>query len=187
MLPEEAPAGEGEDGKWERWQKRRVFVRELAGKYSEVYKQLLQQPRVYDPADMPWKGGPQAYGKKVINPQRTAITQMIEAHLDAYAPGARGVKHGHMNSAVFYILDGRGYDIHDGVRYDWEAGDVCIVQNACVHQHFNADPHRPAKVLIFKAKPLVNFAHLLFQKVVEYPPDEPVAGHEDWTPDKEGY
>lgn len=173
------------DGKWERWQKQRVFVRAVVGKYGEVYKELLAQPRVYDPDEMPWKGGPQLYGKKVINPQRTAITQMIEAHVDTYSPGGHGQKHGHMNSAVFYILEGKGYDVHDGVRVDWEAGDVCIVQNACVHQHFNADPDKPARALIMKAKPLFLFAHMLYQKVVEYPPEEPVPGFEDWHPDEE--
>ena len=55
-------------------------------------------------------------------------------------PGGRSQKHGHVNEAAFYILDGEGYEIHDGVRYDWKAGDVAIVHNNCVHQHFNAEP-----------------------------------------------
>lgn len=174
--------GHGEP-KWERWQKERVFVRALVGKYGEVYKQLLDQPRIYDPADMEWKGGPQLFGKKVINPQRTGITQMIEAHVDVYAPGGFGQKHGHMNSALFYILDGKGHDVHDGRRIDWETGDICIVENACVHQHFNDDPERPTKVLIVKAKPLFLFAHMLYQQVVEYPPDSQ-AGSDPFHPDE---
>ena len=55
---------------------------------------------------------------------------------------ARSQKHGHVNEAAFYILDGKGYEIHDGIRYDWKAGDVAIVHNNCVHQHFNAEPRR---------------------------------------------
>ena len=51
-----------------------------------------------------------------------------------------------MNEAAFYILDGEGYEIHDGIRYDWKAGDVAIVHNNCVHQHFNASrPSRRAR------------------------------------------
>lgn len=169
--------------KWERWQKKRVFVRELVGKYAEVYKQLLEQPRVYKSRDFPFKGGPTKFGKNIINPQNTAITQTIETHIDVLAPGSYGQKHGHMNSAVFYILEGKGYDIHDGVRYDWEAGDACIVENACVHQHFNADPARPARLLVFKAKPLFLFFHLMFQKNVDYPPAEPVPGWENFRPE----
>jgi gentisate 1,2-dioxygenase len=90
-----------------------------------------------------------------------------------------------MNSAVFYVLKGKGHDIHDGQRHDWEAGDALIVQNACVHQHFNDDPDNEAVVLIMKAKPLFLFMHMLFQKVVKYPPKEPVPGHEDFRPPKD--
>ena len=65
---------------------------------------------------------------------------MLHLHLEEYAPGGKSQKHGHVNEAAFYILDGKGYEIHDGVRYDWQAGDVAIVHNNCVHQHFNAEP-----------------------------------------------
>jgi len=53
---------------WERWQKKRTFVRALEGTYGEVYKGLYQQPRVINSHDFKWKGGPQLYDKSVINP-----------------------------------------------------------------------------------------------------------------------
>jgi gentisate 1,2-dioxygenase len=77
-----------------------------------------------------------------------------------------------MNSAVFYVLKGRGHDIHDRKRLDWEAGDALIVENGCVHQHLNDDPDDEAIVLVAKAKPLFLFMHLLFQKVAAFPPKE---------------
>lgn len=167
---------------WERWAKKRVFVRQLEGTYGDLYKELIAQSRVYSSRDFAWKGGPQLYGKHVISPQSTAVTQSIETHIEVYAPGAHGQKHGHLNSAVFYVLKGRGHDIHDGKRIDWKAGDVMIVENGCVHQHFNDDPDHEAILLVFKAKPLFLFMHLLFQKIVEYPPKEPPKGHEDFVP-----
>ncbi len=167
---------------WERWQKKRTFVRALEGTYSHLTKELLDQPRVYSSKDVPWKGGPQLYGKHVISPQAAQITQSIETHIEVYAPGAYGQKHGHLNSAVFYVLKGRGHDIHDGRRIEWKAGDAMIVENGCVHQHFNDDPDEEAILLVFKAKPLFLFMHLLYQKIVSYPPTTPPEGHEDWTP-----
>jgi quercetin dioxygenase-like cupin family protein len=167
---------------WERWSKKRVFVRQLEGTYSNLYQALLEQPRVYSSRDLPWKGGPQLFGKHVVSPQTAAVTQSIETHIEVYAPGAYGQKHGHLNSAVFYVLKGRGHDIHDGKRIDWKAGDAMIVENGCVHQHFNDDPDNEAILLVFKAKPLFLFMHLLFQKIVSYPPTEPPAGHEDFKP-----
>jgi len=85
-------------------------------------------------------------------------------------PGGSIDWHMHSFEEGFYILDGEGYEIHDGVRYDWRAGDVSIVHNNCVHQHFNADPDEEAVTLVMKAKPLFLFMHMLFQRVVDYPP-----------------
>ncbi|MDH5749491.1 MAG: cupin domain-containing protein [Rhodospirillales bacterium] len=174
-----------EDVTWERWQKKRTFVRALEGTYGELVKELLNQPRVYSSKDWKWKGGPQNFGKKIINPQVVKVAQSVEAHIDVVAPNGHGQKHGHMNSAVFYILKGRGHDIHDGRRIDYEAGDALVVENACVHQHFNSDPEEELKVLVLKAKPLFLFMHMMFQKVVEYPPKDPVPGHEHFVPSEE--
>ena len=87
-----------------------------------------------------------------------------------------------MNSAVFYVLEGRGHDIHDGERFDYEAGDCLLVPNGVVHQHFNDSDDEQMLVLIMKAKPLFLFMHMLFQKSVTLPPDEPVPGHENFRP-----
>ena len=54
---------------WERWTKKRTFVRALEGTYGELMSELFSQPRVYHTSDLKWKGGPQNFGKKVINPQ----------------------------------------------------------------------------------------------------------------------
>ncbi len=171
-----------ETAAWELWTKKRIFVRALQGTYGELVKELFDQPRIYHSADWKWKGGPQHYGKHLINPQSVKVAQSIEAHLNVFSPGGYGQKHGHMNSAVFYVLKGKGHDVHDRKRLDWEAGDALLVENACVHQHLNDDSEEEAVVLVLKAKPLFLFMHLLFQKVVEYPPKEPVSGHEDYEP-----
>jgi quercetin dioxygenase-like cupin family protein len=174
-----APQG---DAVWDRWQKKRTFVRALEGTYGELVRQLLDQPRVYPSSTLKWKGGPQNFGRKIINPQSVKVAQSVEAHIEAVAPNGHTQKHGHMNSAVFYILKGRGYDIHDRRRIEYQAGDALVVENSCVHQHFNSDPDEELIILVMKAKPLFLFMHMLFQKVVEYPPTEPVPGHEDYVP-----
>jgi len=167
---------------WERWSKKRTFVRALEGTYGELMQELFSQPRIYSTGEMKWKGGPQNYGKKVINPQAVKVAQSIETHVDVYSPGGHGQKHGHMNSAVFFVLKGKGHDVHDRRRIDWEAGDALIVENGCVHQHFCDDPDGESIVLIMKAKPLFLFMHLIFQQMVEYPPKEPVPGQENYAP-----
>jgi len=167
---------------WARWQRRRSFVRALEGTYSHLTQELLEQPRIYSAQNVPWKGGPQVFGKHIISPGGTRVTQSIETHIEAYAPGAYGQKHGHLNSAVFFVIKGRGHDVHDGRRIEWKAGDIMLVENGCVHQHFNDDPDEEAVLLVFKAKPLFLFMHLLYQKMICYPPTTLPEGHEDWAP-----
>ena len=86
-----------------------------------------------------------------------------------------------MNSAVLYVVKGKGHDIHDEARLDYEAGDALIVENACVHQHFN-DTGDEMILLVMKAKPLFLFMHMLFQKVSEFPSKTGTAKQLAFTP-----
>ncbi len=159
--------------------KDRVFVRAIAGPYNlkDELARLRAMPRVRKGRSIRFNDGPQTYSRHYIEP-KDGITQMFHIHLEEYAPGGHSQKHGHVNEAAFYILDGEGYEIHDGIRYDWKAGDVAIVHNNCVHQHFNASPTKPARALVMKTKPMFMFMNMLFQKMVEPRPTTPAPGAE---------
>ena len=161
----------------------RVFLRGIAGPYNlkDELTRLRSMPRVRKGKELRFVDGPQAYSRHYIEP-KDGITQTFHLHLEEYGPGGKSQKHGHVNEAAFYILDGVGYEIHDGVRYDWKAGDVAIVHNNCVHQHFNADPEKPARALVMKPKPMMMFMNLLFQKQVIPRPTEPAPGAEGYEP-----
>jgi quercetin dioxygenase-like cupin family protein len=163
--------------------KDRVFLRGIAGPYNlkDELARLRSQPRVIRGAEIKLKDGPQSFSRHYIEPP-DGLGQTLHIHLEEYAPGGRNGKHGHVNEAAFYILDGRGYEVHDGVRYDWQAGDIAIVHNNCVHQHFNADPDRPARALVIKTKPMYMFMNMLFQQRVIPRPKEPVPGVAGFEP-----
>jgi quercetin dioxygenase-like cupin family protein len=163
--------------------KDRVFVRSIQGDYglTAELERLRSMPRVRKASEIAFVDGPQAYSRHYVEP-KDGITQTFHLHLEEYGPGGKSQKHGHVNEAAFYILDGRGYEVHDGIRYDWEAGDVAIVHNHCVQQHFNADPHRPARALVIKTKPMYLFLNMLFQKQVEPRATRPAPGGEGFRP-----
>ncbi len=77
-------------------------------------------------------------------------------HLSEVPPGGEKQGHRHLDEATFYIVDGRGWtelrqdDRAPVQRVDWEAGDVVVIPANAWHQHFNADPDRPARQLAFK-------------------------------------
>jgi gentisate 1,2-dioxygenase len=159
--------------------KDRIFVRGIQGAYSlkEELTKLRAMPRVRKGSMIKFRDGPQTYSRHYVEP-KDGITQLFHLHMEEYAPGGRSQKHGHVNEAAFYILDGEGYEIHDGIRYDWKAGDVAIVHNNCVHQHFNASKTRPARALVIKTKPMYMFMNMLFQQQVEPRPSTPAPGAE---------
>src|ERR671935_2251549 len=80
------------------------------------------------------------------------LTQTIQVHFVEIPAGKSNHGHGHQNEAVFYILQGSGYEIHDDKRYDWEAGDLVVVHTDSVHRHFN-DADETPKPLAVKAQP----------------------------------
>jgi gentisate 1,2-dioxygenase len=164
----------------------RVFVRAIQGEYNlkEELKRLRSLPRVRKGAELEFTDGPQMFGRHYIEP-KDGLGQTLHIHLQEYAPGAWSQKHGHVNEAVFYILDGEGAEEHDGVRYEWEAGDVAIVHNNCVHQHFNRDPHKPARALVLKTKPMYLFMNMLFQRKIVPKPKEPTPTQGNFEPREE--
>ena len=100
----------------------RVFVRPITGEYnlSEELRRLRSRPRVRKGAEIEFYGGPQHFNKDYVEP-KDGIGQTLHIHLEEIAPGGRSEKHGHVNEAVFYILDGIGVEVHDGIHYEWEA------------------------------------------------------------------
>jgi quercetin dioxygenase-like cupin family protein len=142
----------------------RVFLHGLEGeKYNlrQAREERLSAPRVKHAMDGSWDG--QAVGhedasatsrtKWIFAPgDRPFLTQTVQSHFVEIAPGGANGGHGHQNEAAFYILEGRGYEIHDGRRYEWEQGDLVVVNADSRHQHFNADRERRALCLVVKPK-----------------------------------
>ena len=181
---DESGAGPGHNrpaADWARWTKKRTFVRALEGTYGDMMGHVYDVPRVYPSRDHKWHGGPQSYGKEIINPTEATDTQSIETHIKAFGPYGTNVNHGHLNSAAFYVLRGKGFDHHDGVRLEYDAGDMLMVPNGVVHQHFNRAEEEMV-VLIMKAKPLFLFMHMVFQKNVKLPPNEATKEQLEYVP-----
>ncbi|MFC1962475.1 cupin domain-containing protein [Chloroflexota bacterium] len=127
---------------------------------------LLSRPRVIKKSDIPpVQEGVLARG---VDLDKFGMTTLISFFED-FSPGSAGLNHGHMNEAVLYILKGKGYEIHDGEKFEWEAGDLVIVPNSSVHCHLNSDPKESAQVVVINPKPLFMFMNLLAQRLVHRP------------------
>lgn len=158
----------------DKYSKPRVFVRGLeSSQYSltEARRQRLAEVRTITPKNP--VGG--KHGEKnILGPGDDPFrTQSLQAHFVTLEPNSRDKGHGHQNEAFMYVLKGRGFDIHDGIRYDWEAGDAMAVHNDTVHWHTNLSVDEPALILVMKAKPLWIFLGLHLQGPIgTAPPDD---------------
>src|SRR3970040_1639255 len=133
----------------------------LKGKTSgRLYQNLLddavsaparnaKRRKIVRPDDMVWEMSRQGLLKHLINEQMNTRMETVDAYMQIIPPGSRSGKHRHLAGECLYVLEGRGDDLHqDEVkRYEWEAGDVIYIPPNTIHQHFNADPHRPVRLI----------------------------------------
>lgn len=159
--------------------KKRVYARAVeSDRYNlneERRHRLATIPRVWTP--QLGEGDQEEWD--IVGPDDEPFrSQSLQVHFVTVPPSGRNVGHGHQNEAFFYILEGHGFELHDGERYDWDEGYAVAVHNDCVHWHNNADPDRRAVAIVFKAKPTWLFMGLWQQGLLPTKPDD----DERWGP-----
>lgn len=123
-----------------------------------------ERRKVVHPNEMPWEMSRQGLLKHLINEAMNTRMETVDAYMQIVPPGSRSGKHRHLAEECLYVLEGRGYDLHQDCdveitdvyfwkpqdkvsRWDYEAGDVIYVPPNTIHQHFNADPDRPLRLI----------------------------------------
>lgn len=183
--------GGGTDLDQREYDEKRTFVRAVETLYYDLHDRRDEiygdTPRVIKGDEVQFKGGPRIWNKNLVHPGMEEMwTQSLHVHMKELVPETGSQRHYHQNEAVMYILNGKGYEIFDGERYEWTAGDIVTIPGGCVHQHFVAeDSPGPCRALITKPKPLCLFLNLHFQQQIEMPSPEPVPGWEDHDPNAE--
>jgi quercetin dioxygenase-like cupin family protein len=131
---------------------------------AEAPKRNAGRRKVVPPEDMPWEMARQGLLKHLINEAMNTRMETVDAYMQIIPPGSRSGKHRHLAEECLYVVEGRGYDLHQDCdveitdtyhwkpqeeikRFEWEAGDVIYVPPNTIHQHFNADPDRPARLI----------------------------------------
>ncbi len=182
------------------WGEAKVWVE--GAKNENLYQQMLddaataparnaKRKKIIRPADMPWEMARQGLLKHLINEQMNTRMETVDAYMQIIPPGSRSGKHRHLAEECLYVLEGRGYDLHQDCdveitddyhwtpqdeikRFEWEAGDVVYVPPNTIHQHFNGDAERPARLIsstnrIFKHCGLNDLEQI--ENAPEYEPD----------------
>ena len=83
-----------------------------------------------------------------------------------------GGKHTHQGGLAIYVLEGKGYSVVDGIKYDWKKDDLILlpVQPGGVeHQHFNENPGEPCEWIAFVFEPMGAAAATRMEQKTEHP------------------
>jgi gentisate 1,2-dioxygenase len=132
---------------------------ERSKKFREEY---TKRKSVVHPEEMPWENSSQGRIKHLVNEEIDTRECCLDMYIQEISPGSRSGKHRHMAEEVFFVLEGKGYDLHwdafytltdkyswdwekEPKKFEWEEGDFVYIPPYTMHQHFNADPMRPAR------------------------------------------
>lgn len=69
-------------------------------------------------------------------------------------------RHVHQGSLCLFVIEGKGYTVVDGVRNDWEDGDLILLPikpGGVEHQHFNMDESKASRWFAMICRPLREF------------------------------
>ena len=154
----------GEYAKWIAGDANEALYQQLLDEATEAPERNAKRKKVVRPNEMPWEMSRQGLLKHLINESMNTRMETVDAYMQIIPPGSRSGKHRHLAEECLYVLEGHGYDLHQDCdveitdeyfwkpqdqirRFEWEAGDVIYVPPNTIHQHFNADPARPARLI----------------------------------------
>jgi quercetin dioxygenase-like cupin family protein len=167
---------------WRQGSVNKAFYQALLDDAASAPARNAKRRKIIAPNDMPWEMSRQGLLKHLLNEAMNTRMETVDAYMQIIPPGSRSGKHRHLAEECLYVLEGRGYDLHQDCdveitdtyhwtpqdevkRYEWEAGDVVYVPPNTIHQHFNANPEKPVRVIsvinrIFKASGLNDLEQL---------------------------
>ncbi|MFB5192101.1 cupin domain-containing protein [Alicyclobacillus fastidiosus] len=181
----------GEAKTWNQGDKSLAFYQDTLT--DAVEKPIRDQARkkIIKPSEMPWELAPQGILKHMINDQMNTRMETVDAYMQIIPPGSRSGKHRHLAEECLYVLEGWGYDLHQDCdveitdtyhwvpqsevkRFEWKTGDVIYIPPNTIHQHFNADPKHPVRMIsainrIYKYSGLNDLEQL--ENAPDYRPD----------------
>jgi quercetin dioxygenase-like cupin family protein len=145
--PNPLPVGEGESQKLvELFNSRRQVRDSVASKtrYDWFLSRLADEnrvereaPRVIRAADCPWEATRQGKLKFYLSRWTEVAARALDVMIQEITPGERSGEHRHIFEELMLVVSGRGFDLHEGTRHPWQAGDLICVPPMISHQHVN--------------------------------------------------
>ena len=132
-------------------------------------KEYVERRDVVKASEMPMERSPDGLIKHIVNEKMNTKECCVDIYMQFIEAGKATGKHRHLSEEIFYVVEGRGYDLHWDVKFDckdefvwewedepkrfnWQQGDFVYVPPYCAHQHFNADPDHEARIIVVNSR-----------------------------------
>ncbi len=112
---------------------------------KELKERNMTGPVVIREAEQEWFQARQGKLKFFLDPVSFKNTPLQQWRVFIHDIRTKSGKHRHQGGLVIYVLEGKGYSIVDGEKWDWEKGDLVLLPmkpEGVEHQHFNAQPEK---------------------------------------------
>ncbi len=112
---------------------------------------LARSIKVLEGDKLPAENNRMGLFKWYIHPDKEDMAiRTIVLWTEEIPPGSKSGKQKHQGGRIHYVQEGRGYTEIDGVKHEWEQGDLILLPIkplGVVFQHVNTDPKNRAKLI----------------------------------------
>lgn len=116
---------------------------QLLRRRDEERERLKKSTKVVDGSSLPLENNLMGLYRWYLHPALDDVALRNALFwLQEIPPGSRSGRQQGQGGRVHFVLEGKGHTIIDGVRYDWEKGDVILIPlkpHGTKFQHFNDD------------------------------------------------
>src|SRR5262249_41663064 len=122
---------------WRRGRASQKLYQALLDDATNAPARNAKRKKVVHPEDMPWEMARQGLLKHLLNEGMNTRMETVDAYMEIIPAGSKSGKHRHLAEECVYVLEGRGYDLHQDCdveitdtyhwkpqaeikRYEWE-------------------------------------------------------------------
>jgi gentisate 1,2-dioxygenase len=133
---------------WQKWDKPHSPL--LNYTWAQTREALHQMSK--DAPGTQWDGIQLEY----VNPHTGGpIMPTIGANAQLLRPGEHTQAHRHTMDTVYQVVEGSGYSIINGLRFDWEEHDIFVVPSWAMHEHVNGSRTADACLFSYNDQPVM--------------------------------
>ena len=155
---------------------------ETAAYVEDYYKNRL---KVIKAADMPFENSPHGVLKHMIHEKMNTVENCVDIYMHFLGGSQASGKHRHLAEEVFFVAEGKGYDLHWDVnfsvdvkftweweeepkKFEWKRGDFVYIPPYVTHKHHNSDLDKPARLICIHNRILKAMGAAWYEQIEPY-------------------